>query len=153
NGTTGFVGLRTSQGMQVHKFYANGRTIPIDYTWATGDGMPGWVLEHGQPYVTNDAQNDPIMLHDLPFNAGVKAAICTPILDPQNEVVGFFEIRDKNFDEPFTGADVEFLTALSPIASIALENAQAYQKISDAEHAVQDSFAQFRALAGRLQTI
>ena len=78
---------------------------------------------------------------------------CTPILDPQGEVIGFFEVLDKLEGAPITDADVEFLMALSPIASIAIENAQAYQKISNAESAVQDSYAQSRALAARLQTI
>jgi signal transduction histidine kinase len=93
------------------------------------------------------------MLRDLVVNQGVKCAICTPILDAQNQVVGFFVVQDRKDSTPFTPADVDFLMALSPIASIALENAQAYQKISEAEQAVQGSFGQLRALAARLQTI
>lgn len=153
NGKSGFAGLRTAQGMRMHKFYAHGKSIPVEYTWQPGQDLPGWVLEHGKPYMTNDAPNDPVILHDLSVNQGVTSAICTPILDAQNQVVGFFAVQDKNDGTPFTRADVEFLMALSPIASIALENAQAYQKISEAESAVQDSFGQLRALAARLQTI
>lgn len=153
DGKSGFAGLRTTQGMKMHKFYANGKSVPAEYTWAYGEGLPGWVLAHGKPYVTNDAANDPLMQHDVSVNQGVQTAICTPILDAQNQVVGFFAVQDKNDGTPFTRADVQFLTALSPIASIALENAQAYQKISEAESAVQGSYAQLRALAARLQTI
>lgn len=153
NSSGGFAGLRTPEGMRMHKYFANEKSIPIEYTWEYGEGLPGWVLEHGAPYVTNDAPHDPVMLHELPFNQGVQTAICTPILDAQGKVIGFFELRDKSEGAPFTGADVEFLTALSPIASIAIENAQAYQKISDAESAVQGSYVQIRALAARLQTI
>lgn len=153
DGTSGFAGLRVLEGMQIQKYFTGGASIPLEYTWKKGKGMPGWVLEHAAPYLTNDAPNDPVMLHDLPFNDNVQTAICTPVLDPRGQVVGFFEIRDKTDGSPFTEADVDFLQALSPIASIALENARAYQKISEAETAVQGSYAQLRALAARLQTI
>lgn len=151
--SVGFAGLRTSEGMRMLNYYENGGSVPIDFTWAPGKGMPGWVLEHGKPYLTNDAPNDPVMLHHLPFNQDVRHALCTPIIDAQNQVAGFFEVRDKTSDEPFTEADADFLRALSPIAAIALENARAYQKISEAESVVQNSYAQLRALAARLQTI
>lgn len=153
NATSGFAGLRTANGMKMSKYYANGKDIPLEYTWEVGKGLPGWVLEHAAPYVTNDAPNDSVLLHELPFNQGVRSAICAPILDARDQVVSFLQVRDKADGAPFTGADVEFLQALAPIASIALENAQAYQKISDAESAVQQSYAQLRALAARLQTI
>ncbi len=149
----GFAGLRTPRGMEIVRYYENGERVPVEHTWPPGKGMPGWVLEHAAPYLTNDAPNDPIILHELPFNRDVKCALCTPILNPQNQVVGFFEVRDRISQEPFAPADADFLMALSPIASIALENARAYQKISEAESAVQESYAQLRALAARLQTI
>lgn len=153
NAISGFAGLRTPLGMQMRKFHANGKSIPVDYTWMRGVGVPGWVLEHRAPYVTNDAANDPVLLHALPFNKGITNVVCTPILDAQGEVLGFIEIRNKADGGPFTGADVEFLMALSPIASIAIQNGQAYQRISEAETAVKASYAQLRALAARLQTI
>lgn len=153
NASSGFAGLRTSQGMRATKYYANGTCNPLEHVWEYGKGLPGWVWEHGAPYVTNDAPDDPVILYDLRWNEGVRTAVCTPIFDSQNEVIGFLNVRDKADGVPFTDADVEFLMALSPIASIALENARAYQKISRAEEAVQNSYAQLRALAARLQTI
>lgn len=153
NGLGGLAGLRTPRGMHMRKFYVNGKSFAVDHTWAPGTGIPGWVLEHRAPYVTNDAQNDPVMLHALPFNREVKRVICTPIFDAQDQVLGFFEIRDKVGGGVFTSADVDFLMALSPVASIAIQNAQAYQRLSEAERAVKDSYAQLRALAARLQTI
>lgn len=153
NGNGGFAGLRTGEGMKMQKYYAAGKSVPFEYIWSSGKGLPGWVLQHGAPYVTNDAQHDPVVTHDLPFKQGVRSAVCTPILDSQGHVIGFFEVLDKLEGASFTDADVQFLMALSPIASIAIENAQAYQKIANAESAVQDSYAQLRALTARLQTI
>ena len=151
--SSGLAGLRTAQGMRAQKYYTRGRCISFEQVWQYGEGLPGWVWEHGAPYVTNNAPNDPVMLRDLHMNAGVQTAICAPIFDSQNQVICFLYVRDKIGAAPFTDADVEFLMALSPIASIALVNAEAYQKISQAESAVQDSYAQLRALAARLQTI
>ncbi|MCC7161553.1 MAG: GAF domain-containing sensor histidine kinase [Anaerolineae bacterium] len=152
-GESGFAGLRTVHGMCMRRFLVNGKSIELEHTWAPGVGIPGWVLEHRAPYVTNDAPRDPFMPHALPFNRDVRNAICTPILGAGGEVVGFFEIRNKAGRAPFTQSDVDFLMALSPIACIAIENAQAYKRISDAEGAVKDSYTQLRALAARLQTI
>lgn len=153
NGSAGFAGLRTPQGMQMYKYFSNGAGVRYQHTWPPGRGMPGWVLVHGKPYVTNDAPNDPQMMHELPFNQNVKCGLCTPIIGSKGDVIGVFEVRDKLDGTPFTDADVDFLMALSPLASIAVENAQAYQKVAAAESAVQNSYTQLRALAARLQTI
>jgi PAS domain S-box-containing protein len=152
-GVRGFAGLRTERGMTVAKLVQDGETRPFEYTWERGHGLPGWVLEHGQPYVTNDAVNDPAMASDLPRHENVSSAICTPVFDRQGQVIGFFEILDKQDGGIFTGADVEFLMALAPLASIAIQNALAYQQILRAEMALQDSNRQLRALAARIETI
>jgi PAS domain S-box-containing protein len=152
-GVRGFAGLRTERGMTVAKLAQDGETRPFEYTWERGRGLPGWVLEHGQPYVTNDAANDSIMESDLPLHENVSSAICTPVFDMQGQVIAFFEILDKQDGGTFTGADVEFLMSLAPLASIAIQNALAYQQILRAEMALQESNRQLRALAARIETI
>ncbi|MBI4675010.1 MAG: GAF domain-containing protein [Chloroflexi bacterium] len=152
-GVRGFAGLRSTRGMTVATLFQDGKTRPFEYTWERGHGLPGWVLEHGQPYVTNDAANDLIMQKNLPLHEDVTSAICTPIFDMQDQVIGFFEILDKQDRAPFVGADVEFLMALAPLASIAIQNALVYEQILRAEKALQDSNSQLRALAARIQTI
>ncbi len=153
DGSSGFAGLHIANKMKMLKYHANGKSVPLEYEWDAGKGLPGWVLEHGAPYVTNDAPNDPVLRHELPFNQGISSAICTPIFDAQQQVIAFLAVQDKRSQKPFTDADIDFLTALSPVASIAIQNAQAYRKISDAESAVQTSYAQLRALAARLQSV
>src|SRR5438105_6805513 len=69
NGESGFAGLRTAAGMTVRKYFRRGEAFPFDHTWQSGQDIPGWVLTYKIPYGTNDAANDPIMLHDLPINA------------------------------------------------------------------------------------
>ncbi len=127
-GEGGFAGVRTAGGVTVHKRFRWGEAIPFEYTWPSGHGVPGWVLEHKIPWGTNDAANDPVVLHDLEINAGVRSIICTPILDSAGEVLGFFDIRNKMDGSSFTVADQDLLLAIAPAASIAIQNALAYQQ-------------------------
>ena len=60
---------------------------------------------------------------------GVKSGIDTPILDARGEVIGFFEVNNKKGGSGFTESDVEKMVAISQVASVALQNALAYQKL------------------------
>ena len=95
NGESGFAGLRTPEGMTVRKYFRHGVAIPFEYTWPLGQGIPGWVLRYKVPYGTSDAAHDPVIQHELAINADVRSIICTPILDFVGEVLGYFDIRNK----------------------------------------------------------
>ncbi len=153
NGESGFAGLRTADGMSLRKYFRAGVAIAFEHTWRTGQDIPGWVLQHKVPYGTSDAANDPVMLHALAINADVRSLICTPILDSAGEVLGYFYIRNQKAAEGFTLADQDMLMALSPVASIAIQNALAYQQRLSAESELQQSYQQLRALADNLQTV
>jgi len=147
NGESGFAGLRTPEGMTVRKYFHKGEAISFEYTWPIGKGIPGWVLQHKVPYGTSEADTDPMMLHELLINEGVHSIICTPILDSNGEVLGYFDIRDKQDAEGFTISDQEMLMALAPAASIAIQNALAYQQSLGTVSELKESSGQLRALA------
>jgi PAS domain S-box-containing protein len=153
NGESGFAGLRTADGMTVHKYFRQGTAIPFEYTWTLGQGIPGWVLQHKVPYGTSDAATDPVMQHHLAINADVRSIICTPILDSVGEVLGYFDIRNKKDGEGFTISDQEMLMALAPAASIAIQNALAYQQRLSAEAELQASYERLRSLAANLELV
>ncbi len=153
NGESGFAGLRTADGMTVRKYFRQGTAIPFEYTWPSGHGIPGWVLEHKVPYGTSDAAHDPVLQHDLVINTAVRSIICTPILSSFGEVLGYFDIRDKQDGEGFTVSDQEMLMALAPAASIAIQNALAYQRRLSAEAELQESYERLRALAANLELV
>ncbi|MBI5879699.1 MAG: GAF domain-containing sensor histidine kinase [Chloroflexi bacterium] len=152
-GESGFAGLRTADGMTIHKYFREGVAIPYDYTWPEGRGIPGWVLKYRIPYGTSDAANDQVLQHDLSINAGVRSLICTPILDSVGGVLGYFDIRNKTDGNGFTPNDQEMLMALSPAASIAIQNALAYGKRLQVEAELKSSHAQLRALAAKLEAV
>src|SRR5512133_1435359 len=147
NGESGFAGLRTAEGMTVRKYFRRGIAIPFEYTWPPGEGIPGWVLQYKVPYGTSDAANDPVIQHELPINTYVRSIICTPILDSVGEVLGYFDIRNKQDGEGFTISDQEMLMALAPAASIAIQNALAYQQRLATVAELKESSSQLRALA------
>jgi signal transduction histidine kinase len=153
NGESGFAGLRTTDGMSVRKYFRQGVAIPFEHTWASGSGIPGWVLKNKIPYGTSDAANDPIIQHKLSINEGIRSIICTPIFDSVGEVLGYFDIRNKQDGEGFSISDQELLMALAPAASIAIQNALAYQQRQTTVAELKESYERLRALAANLELV
>jgi PAS domain S-box-containing protein len=147
----GWSGLRTEEGMVCHTHIGRDlQVIPFKYLWPPGVGLPGWVLANKVPYVMNDAQSDKLIIPEIRARFGVKAAIDTPILDAQGEVIGFFEVNNKKNGARFSESDVEKLVAVSRIASIALQNAMSYANLERAEKALRESQLQLQQLSRQL---
>jgi PAS domain S-box-containing protein len=151
DGESGFAGLNTSAGMEVRKYYENGEEISFDHIWPLGEGIPGWVLKYKVPYGTVDAENDPLINHDLPINANIHSIICTPILDSAGEVIAYFDIRNKKGAEGFSINDQEMLLMLAPVASIAIQNAITYQERLVTVAKLETSTKQLEDLAASLE--
>ncbi len=151
HGESGFAGLRTVEGMTVRRYFRRGIAVPFEHTWLLGTGIPGWVLKYKVPYGTSDAAQDPVMQHELPINADVRSIICTPILDSAGEVLAYFDIRNKQDGEGFTISDQDMLMALAPAASIAIQNALAYQQRLATVAELKESSGQLQALAANLE--
>ena len=151
NGESGFAGLRTADGMTIRKYFRQGKAISFEYTWPMGQSIPGWVLQYKVPYGTSDAAHDPRVQRDLAINEDVRSLICTPILDSVGEVLGYFDIRNKKDSEGFTIADQDMLIALAPAASIAIQNALAYQQRMATVARLKESSRQLQALAANLE--
>lgn len=128
----GCAGLRTPEGMVCQAYQTRNERRPLAYCWPAGHGLPGWLLEHKRPYLTNDARNDPQIVPALRDAFGVWSAVSTPILDAQGEVLGFFELHNRVDGRPFSPADQANLIAIAQIASVAIQNARLYQQAQDA---------------------
>jgi signal transduction histidine kinase len=151
NGDSGFAGLRTADGMVVHKYYKNRQEIPFEHTWNLGVGIPGWVLKYKVPYGTSDASEDPMLQRELSINDDVRSIICTPVLDPVGEVIAYFDIRNKKGAEGFSINDQELLLTLAPLASIAIQNAMAYQERALTVAKLEENTRQLKKLAASLE--
>jgi PAS domain S-box-containing protein len=134
---SGVAGLHMTEGMVCHKYYQNGRPVPMEYCWPAKRGLPGWVLEHKVPYLTNDTSTDHQILHAWCAQFGVRSALCMPILNSRQEVLGFFEIHNK--EGGFVASDQEKLLAVSQAASVAIQNALAYSRVQQAEESLREA--------------
>ncbi len=104
----------------------------MSFVWPPGLGIPGWVLEKEQTYLTNDAEHDACIRREMREQLGLRNVLCVPIFDiPRTKVIGFFALHNKTggFDQE----DVNTAEGLSKVASIAIQNALLYEKIRRAE--------------------
>jgi PAS domain-containing protein len=85
-----------------------------------------------------DAQIDPAFRDRF----GIWSAICLPILDSQEAVIGFFELHNSRSEGAWSASDGERLAAVAGMASIAIQNALAYRRLQQAEEELSQSTAQ-----------
>ena len=144
----GCAGLRTPEGMVCRQYRRPPEALPLTYCWPPGHGLPGWLLVHKRPYLTNDAATDPQIVPAVRDAFEVRSALSMPILDRHGEVLGFFQLHNKRGQAGFTPIDQEIGVAVSQVAAVALQNALAYPRLQQAEEAVQR--AEHLTLLGRL---
>jgi PAS domain S-box-containing protein len=142
----GFAGLLTPEGMTCLKYFTQTDAIPFTYRWPSGRGLPGWVAEHGAPYVTNDAAADPQICRDIQERFSIRSALCMPLLDPHSKVLGFIQTHNKKDGSGFDHWDEEMLTAVSRAASVGVQNALAYHKLQETAEALRRAEEKYRGI-------
>jgi GAF domain len=118
---SGCAGLRTSQGMSCGHFFLGSQVVPLSYLCAPGVGWEGWLIQHGNHYLTNDAAHDAVIVPEVHERLGVKSGLAVPIVDSEKDVIAFFEIYNKRAGG-FTGAELDHCLAAAQIASLAIHN-------------------------------
>jgi signal transduction histidine kinase/ActR/RegA family two-component response regulator len=133
----GFAGVRTERGLQARRYLRSGAAEVFEEEFPPGHGLPGWVLEQRQPYLTNEAWQDEVIhpLERARFN--VRSAVAVPILDGDGSVLGFFELHNKAGG--FDAQDREVLIAVSRAAAVAMANALTHRAVLDAEDALREA--------------
>lgn len=142
--TAGFGGLTDGSSLQVGGYWlSDGWTDWEDKT----PGLPNWVVENKRPYLTNDYRHDKEASPELTANFDVRAALCVPILNVNDQVLGFLEVHNKgNGREPFSWADVGMLESLANAAAVALGNTYLFKELDN-------QGTQLRALSAQLVTL
>lgn len=100
------------------------KRIPVD------QGVVGWVALNGQPLVVNNARESALFDSQVDSQTGfsTRNILCVP-LRIQERTIGVLEVLNKETDDGFSSADVEWLTAIGRPIAIALENAQLYENL------------------------
>jgi two-component system NarL family sensor kinase len=139
-----FVHLLDERGrvLQLH-----GATPPFDglvgqIELAVGEGVSGWVAQHGEPVVIlDDKAADPRYLY-IPALRGEEfvSMVSVPIVTPLGHLVGVLNVHTRTRRE-FTGADVELLRTVAGLVAGAIENARLHRRLAEREEAL-ESFAE-----------
>jgi GAF domain-containing protein len=97
-----------------------------------GQGIAGWVVEHGEPLVVADPKSDPRFYGGIDEKTGfeTKSILAVP-MTTRERTIGVIEVinkREGGFDE----RDIRVATALANHAAIAVDNARLYARLADA---------------------
>ncbi len=96
-----------------------------------GEGIAGWVAEHGEPLVLQDVVSDHRFTGTDP---DIKSALAVP-LRVDDKVIGVLNVSSGSGDRRFGLLDLEHLSSFADMAAVAIENARLYQALrNDKEH-------------------
>ena len=92
-------------------------------------GLAGYVVQSGETLNITDAYSDSRFNPEVDKNTGyrTKTILCMPIMNNNHEIIGAFQVLNK-IDGIFTKNDEDLLIAIGGSASIALENAQLFDR-------------------------
>ena len=97
-----------------------------------GEGVAGWVAQHGEPVVVENTSNDPRFtpVVDELTHTETRSIICVPV-KARNHVLGVIELVNALGKPSFGSEDIPILKSLAEYAAIALENARYVQRIHE----------------------
>lgn len=121
---SGAAGLHRDGKVRFSEYWTGAEWVPVDFHFGPGEGVPGHVLETGEPYIANDAANDPKVLPEVQRELGFRNLVDVPILDRSGGFLGCFEIHDTLDGRPFGEQDLWVLRGLADAAAVALNNAR-----------------------------
>jgi putative nucleotidyltransferase with HDIG domain len=92
-------------------------------------GLAGHVLHTGTPINLTDAYDhsafDPS--HDRQTGYRTRSMLCLPLRNRQGDVLGVFQVINKQDEDAFTATDEALLETLAGSAAVAIENAMLYE--------------------------
>jgi len=116
-------------------------------TWRPLEGLPGQVLENEFPYLANEYSEDRIADAELLARFEVHRALCVPIKDVEDCVLGFFELHRGSNQPAFTWQDAAFVESLANTTAVAIRNAQLIKALEIKSQALELKSQQVRALS------
>ncbi len=98
---------------------------------ALGEGLAGWVAQHGESLLVPDAWADPRHIRaDITAEPEFRSVLCIPQRANQ-QVIGVLELFDPAINR-FNPAELSLLETLAATAAKAIENAQLYDQVEQA---------------------
>lgn len=102
------------------------------YRMSVHEGIAGWVVQHGQPIISNFPDRDPRFNRVVDLRTGflTRNVICVP-LTIKGETIGVLQVLNKSGGMGFDDDDLELLMTVSAQAAIGLENARLYRNLRE----------------------
>ena len=103
-----------------------------DVRLKAGEGIAGWVVEHGEPVLVDDVKGDKRFSSkfDELTQINTQSVVCVPIKS-RDHVMGVIELVNCLGKKSFKKEDIPILKNLADYAAIALENARYVQRIQE----------------------
>lgn len=94
-----------------------------------GEGIAGWVAEHGQPVISNQVKKDPRYSPELEEQIGfsIDSLICVPLLR-KGKLIGVVTASNKMNGKKFDQEDLVIFSSLADHIAIALDNSYLFSK-------------------------
>jgi diguanylate cyclase (GGDEF)-like protein len=99
---------------------------------ASGEGIAGWVSEHGEALVIPDVTRDERFSEQLDKASSfiTQSVLCVPVRS-KDHVLGVIELVNGPNEKIFKDADLQILLTIADYAAIAIENARNFMRISE----------------------
>ncbi len=98
-----------------------------DITLPVGDSIAGWVARRGEALKIDDVESNEMFGHVNRQQYVTKSLLSVPLKTP-SKIVGVINLSDKSDGEPFTKWDLRLLRTFAAQASVALDDAEQFQK-------------------------
>lgn len=123
NSETGDLVFESAQGEHGQK--VRGMRVPI------GKGIIGWVAEHGEPLIVDDASKDERHYKQVDAHVGFesRSILCLP-LKSKGQTLGAIEFINKKGKSGFSSEDIKKVQVFVDLASVSIENALYYRKVA-----------------------
>ena len=97
-----------------------------------GEGVAGWVAQHGEPVLVENTRDDPRFTAKIDelTHTETRSIVCVPI-KAHGHVLGVIELVNALGKPSFGTEDIPILKSLADYAAIALENARYVQRIHE----------------------
>ncbi|OIO90347.1 MAG: hypothetical protein AUJ92_19000 [Armatimonadetes bacterium CG2_30_59_28] len=128
------------------------------YHLMVGEGIAGWVAQHGTPVISNNVSEDVRFKSEIgdEIDFQARSIICVPV-QTKKGLLGVIEVINKKDGSPFTRDDQDLLVAFGNQAGVMLENARLYNlleaKVELANQRLIETNQQLSVEKGKLEAI
>jgi GAF domain-containing protein/anti-sigma regulatory factor (Ser/Thr protein kinase) len=120
-----------TQELVFHTSVQHGRPAKIAQRLQPGQGVAGWVAQHGQPLLVPDVRQESRWYGEVEDGFSTRAILCAP-LKIDEHVIGVLQALNKKGPVGFTDRDLTLLNAFAASATIAIENARLFAQARQA---------------------